>query len=212
MTTGLGYGQAGSEDFVSQFAQTKFVAKRLMAQMRTCVPVKVNAVRGGGVAAPCIVDVLPLISELDGNGNAVVHGVVNNIPCFRLQGGNAAIIIDPVVGDIGYIQIADRDISAAKSTPGKQVNPASYRTYDFADGIYMGGFLNAAPTCYIMLGADGTITIVSSDNMLTFNANITVNGFIHATGAVIAGSGTGDQVGVQTHTHPANGSPPNPGT
>lgn len=55
------------------------------------------------------------------------------------------------------------------------------------------------------------------------NGNVTIqNGDLHVTGAIIAGFGTGDQVGVQTHTHhqgadshgdseaPTN--PPTPGT
>lgn len=41
---------------------------------------------------------------------------------------------------------------------------------------------------------------------------VLINGDLHATGAIIAGFGGADQVGVQTHKHPANNTPPTAGT
>jgi phage gp45-like len=46
----------------------------------------------------------------------------------------------------------------------------------------------------------------------TLQGNIAVTGSLTATGAIIAGFGGGDQVGLQTHEHPEDDAPPNPGT
>lgn len=56
------------------------------------------------------------------------------------------------------------------------------------------------------------------DGPLNLNGNIqsfagsTYSGNIATGGSITAGFGTGDQVTVQHHTHPSNGSPPTPGT
>lgn len=58
------------------------------------------------------------------------------------------------------------------------------------------------------------VTATTAVNITTPTA--TIKGDLHVSGAVIAGFGGGDQVGLQTHTHPdpqgGNTSPPNAGT
>jgi phage gp45-like len=46
----------------------------------------------------------------------------------------------------------------------------------------------------------------------TLTGNLSVIGNVSATGSVIAGSGGADQVGLQTHKHPAANTPPTPNT
>lgn len=69
----------------------------------------------------------------------------------------------------------------------------------------------------------GTVTAKTSAGMsVTLSASgiainpagqpVTIDGDLHVSGAVIAGYGGADQVGVQTHLHPSNGAPPTPGT
>jgi hypothetical protein len=119
------------------------------------------------------VDVLPLVNQIDGGNGAMPHGVVHNIPYFRLQGGANAIILDPQVGDIGICVFADRDISAVKTAKGV-ANPGSKRRFDMADGLYIGGVLNGAPTQYLQFSGSG-INVVSP-NTVAINAggNVTV--------------------------------------
>lgn len=48
---------------------------------------------------------------------------------------------------------------------------------------------------------DGTVTMVISETGVTINGNIAITGNLTATGVIVAGQGTGDQVGLQTHRH-----------
>jgi hypothetical protein len=144
------------------------------------------------------------------------------------------VIIDPKPGDIGMASFASHDISTVKRT--KQVsNPGSRRRFDWSDGLYHGGMLNGAPSQVVRFDADGVH--IETPNKVTINAggdvtittpgsftvsagnfgvdgtgNTVMNGTLAADGNVIAGFGGADQVGLQTHHHPANGSPPTPGT
>ena len=78
--------------------------------------VKIVAVHGGGLSLVGTVDVQPLVKLIDGNRISSSHSVVYGIPYFRIHGGSNAIIIDPAVGDIGFVICSDRDISSVKAT------------------------------------------------------------------------------------------------
>jgi hypothetical protein len=79
-------------------------------------------------------------------------------------GGINAIIIDPQVGDIGIAIFGDRDLSSVIANKA-QSNPGSLRRFDMADGLYIGGFLSAAPSKYVRF-YDHAISIVD-DNVNT---------------------------------------------
>jgi len=152
----LGAGQQDPFTPNSDFTVTAFIVSQMMARLDTMKLVKVTKVTGGGgaIAAAGTVDVQPLVSQIDGAGNTTPHGTVSNIPWFRLQGGKSAIICDPVVGDIGYVSCADRDISNVKSA--KAVSPpGSRRKYNIADGIYVGAVLVEAPEQYLVFTPGG---------------------------------------------------------
>lgn len=154
------YGQRQAEDANNEYNALLFTVNQILANYSHAALVKVQAVTSAGELAPAgRVDVLPLVNQLDGQGNAVPHGVVNNMIYLRLQGGGNAIIMDPVVNDIGLALFADRDISAVVET-GAQANPGSMRRSDMADGIYLGGVLNAIPEQFVRFSAEG-IAIVS---------------------------------------------------
>lgn len=146
----LGYrGAADATSGGSPYNENLFLIHQVLAAVSTAKLVRVEAVTNAGDLSPVgFVDVLPLVNQLDGENNAVPHGVVHNLPYFRLQGGTNAVILDPQVGDIGLANFADRDISAVKSA--KDVaNPGSKRRFDMADGLYHGGFLNGTPQQYV---------------------------------------------------------------
>ncbi|SUI50016.1 Uncharacterised protein [Serratia quinivorans] len=84
------------------------------------------------------------------------HNKIYNLPYFRLQGGVNAVVIDPVVGDIGVAIFADRDISVVKET--RQAGaPGSKRRNHFSDGLYVGGFLNGTPSQYLWFKNGGIV-------------------------------------------------------
>lgn len=208
--------------FGSEFnAQTLFV-RSILARIHTATLVKVVAcTNAGGVSAVGTVDVQPLINQVDGDGNMTVHAVVHKLPYFRLQGGANAIICDPQPGDIGVAVFVDRDASTVIATKA-QANPGSGRWFDMADGMYFGGMLNAAPVQYVQfVGSDlhvtsttgkvvltdknGSVVTMNGDGTgamtfdagLTVNANVTVNGWVEATGE---GTFNGGHT-VSQHTH-----------
>ena len=135
---------------------------------------QVVAVYGTGLNPTGTVDVLPLVNQVNGRGNPTPHGIVPRLPFFRVQGGANAVVIDPVVGDIGLAVFADRDVSTVKTTRA-QANPGSFRQHDMADGFYLGGFLNGVPTQYVKFTSEG-IDIVSSGTVAITSAGLTHNG------------------------------------
>ncbi len=199
-----GAGYRGAEWFLtagSPFNAIAFLCDQLAAGRAHVAMVKVEAVYGGGTGTPPTVDVQPLVSQIDGFGNQTPHGVVHGMPCFRLQGGAGAVILDPVVGDIGIAVICDRDISNVKATAAA-APPGSWRQNDWADGCYFGGFLNAGPTHYVQISSAGIV--VNTTATLTINsANVTLDssGNLAAKGEVTAFAGSANSVGASTHTH-----------
>lgn len=217
MAENFGYGQMTPTDATSEYNVMAFIIRQRMAQLETTKLVKVVAIHGGGAsAAPPTVDVLPLVSQLDGFNNAVKHGTVYGLPVLRLQAGAAAIVLDPKVGDVGFVVVADRDISNAKADPGQQVNPGSNRKFDLADGIYVGGILNGAPTTYVEFKEDGHLKIVvPNGNVLETSASgFAITGSLTVTGDITSGFGTPAAVRLRTHVHTSAvpGSPTSPPT
>lgn len=180
-TTGEGFaGQAGLEASTSEFNKQAFLVLQLLGLISTATLVRVESVtNSGGVSAVGFVDVLPLVNQVDGLGNSTPHVTVHNLPYFRLQGGRNAVIVDPVVGDVGLAVFADRDLSAVKATRGNKSNPGSRRRFSMADGLYVGGFLNGTPQNFVQFESSGQINVHSASK-LTLDAN--------GTGFVIDGS------------------------
>ena len=165
-----GYGQANPDDWSDEFTQTAFIVRQMMAEMHTMKIVKVVAVTGGGEGQPAgTVDVQPLVSQIDGNGYGTPHGTVHGLPWSRAQGGKSAVICDPLVGDIGYVVVADRDSTTVQNTKAAAL-PNTRRQFDIQDGVYAGGCLNVAPNQYLIFTADGVRLVDKNGNSLTFAA------------------------------------------
>lgn len=161
MTNEFGFrGTADATSGGSDYNATRFMILQALGDISTVKLVEVVAVTNAGGLSPVgFVDVKPLVNQLDGYDNAVDHGIVHNIPYFRLQGGTNAVILDPQEGDIGMCGFCDRDISSVKSSRA-QANPGSKRRFDMADGLYVGGFLNGEPQQYVQFSSAG-VAIVS---------------------------------------------------
>lgn len=141
---------------------------------------KVVAVRGE--APDLVVDVLPLVTKRDRTGAMIRNSTIYDLPVFRLQRGKSAIIMDPVVGDIGLIAVADRDTSLVRANL-KESPPGSRRKHSKSDALYLGGFLNAQPTEYVEFTGTG-INIKSS-------GTVNINGLkIHADGKLELADGS----------------------
>lgn len=197
-------GQQGLTDSGSQFNGQSFLIEQMLGRMATIRLVKVTKVAGGGGAlgAAGTVNVLPLVNQIDGLGNATKHGTIFKLQYVRAQGGKNAVIMDPEAGDIGLALVLDRDSTAAIKKKG-QANPGSRRRFDLSDGVYLGGLVNSTPEQYVRFTSTGVVIADKNGNVWEMK-----NGAIQVTttelrvsGNVIAGYGSGDQVSLQNHLH-----------
>ena len=211
MSDTSGYAGVGFSPSVwaGPFNRLIFTIQSLINGLATATLVQVKAVTNTGDDSPVgTVDVQPMVNQVDGQGQAKAHGTIYKLPYFRLQGGTNAVILDPKVDDIGIAIFCHTDISTVKSAK-KVSNPGSFRRFNWADGLYVGGFLNAKPENYVQFDNDGNITVRSTGtvniNCDTINMHgsdgtgsttVTVKGTLSATVDVVANS-----VSLHDHTH-----------
>ncbi|EKN4025219.1 phage baseplate protein [Yersinia enterocolitica] len=179
-----------------------YVFKRLLSGVFFIDLVEVMDVRGE--APNLVVDVMPLVTRTDPSGAMIPNSPVYNVPVWRLQRGDSAVIMDPVAGDIGLAAICDRDNSIVRANRKPSV-PGSKRTHSKSDAIYLGGLLNAQPTQFIEF-ADGAINITSPNpvNITCSKANITApdgvemqTPLLHVSGNITADGNITDNAGTQ---------------
>jgi len=180
----------------SEHNATDFIVRMILGQLATATVVRVEAVDAGAGT----VDVLPLVNQVNGIGDAQAHGTIYGLPYVRVQGGLNAIIMDPLAGDLGLAVFANRDISAVKANKAPS-NPASSRMMDWADGVYVGGILNAAPTQYVEFTTAG-VRVLSPTKVTLEAPTIELIGAVTGTStAVFSGNVTGAGKSLSTHTH-----------
>lgn len=150
------FGQQRPTTTQGDWNSTRFLIQQQIMRLNTSLPVEVVSVSGGGVAPVGQVTIRLLCPSMTGNDKVVDYPVIPNVPYLRLQGGANAVIIDPEPGDMGMACFCSRDISAIKSAR-QAAPPGSARAHDFSDAMYLGGFLNAAPTQYIQFTEGGIL-------------------------------------------------------
>ena len=202
-----GFNYMVPQDGGSEFARVAFQSKRLMAQIRTMLPVRVVKVykqdgmtegKRGEVAGAGFIDAQPVVSQVDGKNQRLDHVTLYHIPYTRIYGGDAAIIMDPVKGDIGYIKVSDRDISAFKDQirqgSDKLVLPGSRRRHDMSDSLYVGGVLNNTPSRYITFSDNGITIKDKSGASIVWDSSGNIQ-VIPASGKTVFLGGTGSDGG-----------------
>ena len=141
----------------SEYNALQFMIQQaIRGQVNTAIPVRVTAVSGQYVS------VVPLVTQVDGYGEAIAPADLYQLPFLRIQGGIAAIIADPIPGDIGLAVFAKSDCSNVKQGTTEPQQPATFRKFSMSDGFYLGGFLNQQPQCYIEVKQDQTINITAN--------------------------------------------------
>jgi phage baseplate assembly protein gpV len=139
---------------------------------------------------------------------------------MRVQGGKAALVIDPEPGDIGLAVFTKSDSSGVEQANTTQVQPGSFRTFDQANGFYVSAFLNKEPEIWLELKKTGEVHIhgktkifIDTETDIELKASqVTITGPLKVTGAVntLAGiTNTGSTVSsngivLDTHTHPGD--------
>ena len=226
---------AVASDYTSEVGRIQFLIRSALSGIRTSMPVKVISVtNSGGISPIGSVNVQPLVSALDGDGQVWPHGIIYNVPYLRIQGGANGIILDPVAGDIGIGTICDRDVSGVKNT-SKVSAPASNRKMDMSDMVYLMTIIGAAPTQYVQFSPAGitvlspakviinapTVEIDASTSCVINSPSIVLNGAVQQGAGSYAGNATfggsvtvtGDvsAVGTSVHTHTHGGVQPGTG-
>ncbi|HEM8611049.1 TPA: phage baseplate protein [Citrobacter amalonaticus] len=185
----------------SEAESFSYIFKSLLSGAFFIELVQVEAIRG--TAPNLVVDVLPLVTRTDPSGAMIQNSQIFNVPVFRLQRGNSAVIMNPVPGDIGMIAVCDRDNSVARANR-KQSIPGSKRTHSKSDALYLGGFLNQQPTesveftgSGIKITSPGTVEInglkILPDGRLQLVDGSIVDGHVH--GGVSRGGSNTDPLG-----------------
>ena len=163
---------AGAHGFDAGFADanvTDAAVRSILAQVNTATLVKVMAVTVAADDGSTLgtVDVLPLVAQVTTAGTATPHNTVYGLPYTRLQGGTNAVILDPVVNDIGIVVFCSRDISSVIANKGA-ANPGSRRRFSMSDGVYIGGIPTQAATQVVRFSNTG-ITL-KTPNTVTIDA------------------------------------------
>ena len=167
--------------------------RTMINKINTAIPVRVTQVMAGNGSVG-YVKAVPLVNDMDAQGNAVDVAVIPSLPYFRLQGGKVAVITDPVVGDIGVAVFCQKDCSNVVAGTEKPVQAGSFRKFSMSDGWYIGGFLNQNPETFLQLNQDGT-AVLTANGGVTINGNVTINGELTAKGITYS---THVHSGVQT--------------
>lgn len=204
-------GNAGIYSATSSYNARDFhIEQKVKAMVNTAFLGRVSgcasAGSGGGAAT---VSAVPLTAVTDAEGNALPMATLPAQRHTRLQAGKAAIVLDPVPGDIGVFVCPKADGSRIDADTTVPQVPGSFREYDPADSVMVGTVLTRAPTVFIELTQDGVINITAPTAVrvtaprveitapqVTITGNVTVTGRLSAAGGI-----TGQGVDMQTHVH-----------
>lgn len=170
-------GQKKPNTAASGYNSLQFMVQQAIRnQVHTAIPVQVQAVDG------LFVDVLPLVSNVDGFGETVEPTTIFHLPVFRYYAGVAAFIVDPVVGDIGLAVFAQADSSNVQEGTDTPQQPGSFRRFSQSDGFYFGGFHKSAPSVFIEVKQDSTIQIVAPTSVTVTSPQVDFSGSVNVTG------------------------------
>lgn len=175
-TATSGNDPANAQDFI--------IERFLKSKVNTAILVKVDSVDPGAVGPVGTLTCTPLVAGMDGDGNAIPAQPIHNVPYLRIQGGVAALILDPMPGDLGLAVTCQRDVSSAKKSKGP-ANPGSFRFFDQADSLYLGGFLNDKPEIYLELTQEGVATLRAPQKIVLDSP------LVEITGTLTQGTGSG---------------------
>ena len=166
----------------TDYNQLCYLIRTMISDVNVAIPVKVTKVMASSGSVG-YVQALPLVNDMDAQGNAVDVAIIPQLPYFRLQGGKVAIITDPVVGDIGIAVFCQKDVSNVVAGTTEPVQAGSFRKFSMSDGYYIGGFLNHAPETFLQLNQDGTAVLTALGGV-TINGDVVINGEMTAKGIV----------------------------
>lgn len=190
-------GFAGLSNALDDYSRLQFVVQQMMNGLATATLVQVKAVAGGTV------DVQPMVHQIDGKDTGTPHSTIHGLPYHAVQGGPSAVLVAPVVGDIGIAIFCHNDISSVKANKAPAL-PASRRRYSWSDGIYIGGLplLNATPTQFVRMDATGIMIQSLSGLPIKLIGDVEVTGKVTASDDITSATDvTADGISLHDHKH-----------
>lgn len=150
-----------------------------------------------------IATVRPLIAVLPTVGAAIPRPPVVSIPVLALGAGGFVINFPVKVGDKGWIEASDRDISLFKQSM-REAQPNTFRTHSFSDARFIPDVYGAYTIneddagAMVISSVDGTTRIAISNGRVKITATtIDIAGHTNITGGL-----TVDGIEFGTHKHP----------
>lgn len=187
----------------TEYNQLCYMVRQIVTEMlNTSALVSVGGVDGGGTDNPAgHVSATPLVCQTDARGNAMPMTAIPKLRFFRYQAGKAAVVLDPIAGDQGVAVFFKQDSSGVQDGTTNAVIPGSFRSFDQSDGVVFSGVQNQAPTVWIELTQDETITIhapkgvkIETDETVEVEAGVKVKmtaPAIELNGAITTASASG---------------------
>lgn len=108
------------------------------------------------------------------------RGQIGPIPVFAFGAGNFVINFPIKIGDLGWIQANDRDISAFEQSLAESL-PATYRTHSFNDAVFFPDVIRNFSTA----GEDGNMVIQSLDGTTKISLGASQIHLVHPTKVLI---------------------------
>ena len=134
--------------------------QKLKDGMQTSFVGRIDSCSGkGSEAGSGTVSATQLTAQADASGKSLPMPSMTKLPYTRLQGGIAAVIIDPVPGDICVFSCCKQDISGIKQGTSQPVPAGSYRAFSQSDSIAVGAIHTKTPEVWIEIKQDKTVII-----------------------------------------------------
>ena len=185
------------------------MSQKLQNELQTAYIGRIDACSGKGSGSGSgTVSATQLTAQADASGKSLPMPSMTKLPYSRTQAGIAALIIEPVPGDIGVFTCCKQDISGIKQGTDAPVPAGSYRQFSQSDSVMVGAIHTKKPEVWIEIKQDKTVIIhapkgckIESDETVDVTAkkvditapevnitgNVTVNGSIKSTGDMTAG-------------------------
>jgi hypothetical protein len=175
----------------------RHVVGKMLQGVNGMLPAQVIAYQPATTSSGARVQVQPMITVVDTNGNQVTRAQLASIPVYEM-GGNGWVIKFPLaVGDLGWIVAADRDISQFLQSYSISP-PNTYRVKDFADAVFlpagMKGYASAVEDAegITIQNQAGTIKVsltpagvIITGAIVTVTGNLVVDGSVSANGIIM---------------------------
>lgn len=152
-------GTRSSYDNTSATNQTSFLVRQaLRRDLQTSYLARVDLCESKEeTTGATYVSVTPLVTQTDTEGTALPMVSIPKLPFVRYQYGIAAVVIDPIPGDIVSMVVNKNDSTTIKQGVTEPMTAGSYRQFSQSDSVLAGAVHTQVPKVYIVLRQDETI-------------------------------------------------------